>query len=176
MLSVSPGFLMALPKQSSVLVSRMSPGFNRATACATPYTYFTFLIVARYFTTLPGEAWAEALAALTISNIKIRTYAFTTTPRMSQEFHCISALLTRLWSITTTHSQHSLRSQLWKWLSVNPRQPRPSYKKSRQRDGQTHPKIIPETDFHLWLGGLDHDEIGHAPGDRKVARKSGSHG
>ena len=31
MLSVSPGFLMALPKQSTVLVSRMLPDFRCAT-------------------------------------------------------------------------------------------------------------------------------------------------
>src|SRR6202521_2446593 len=41
MLSVSPGFLSAFPKQSSVLVSRMSPDFRCATGSAVANRYFT---------------------------------------------------------------------------------------------------------------------------------------
>jgi hypothetical protein len=46
MLSVSLGFLIALPKQSSVLVSKMSPDFNRATGSAVANKYFTLPLVA----------------------------------------------------------------------------------------------------------------------------------
>src|SRR5712692_8741769 len=49
--SGSPGFLMALPKQSSEFASRMFPSFRCATGAATPNTYFTLSIVARYGTT-----------------------------------------------------------------------------------------------------------------------------
>src|SRR6516164_4478392 len=51
MLSVSPGFFRAPPKQSRVLVSRVSPGRNAATGLAGPNTDFTFSVVARYVTT-----------------------------------------------------------------------------------------------------------------------------
>jgi len=37
--SVSPGFWIALPKKSNVLVSMMSPGFTVATGLATPNRY-----------------------------------------------------------------------------------------------------------------------------------------
>jgi len=45
MLSVSPGFLRAFPKQSSVLVSRISPDFNWATGSAVANRYFTLSMV-----------------------------------------------------------------------------------------------------------------------------------
>ena len=45
MLRVSPGFLIPLPKQSSVLVSRMSPDFKCATGSAVANKYFTFAFV-----------------------------------------------------------------------------------------------------------------------------------
>ena len=46
-LSLSPGFRIALPNASRVLVTRMSPGLSRATGWPGPYTYFTSLMVAR---------------------------------------------------------------------------------------------------------------------------------
>ena len=45
MLSVSPGFRSAFPKQSRVLVSRMSPDFRRATGSAVANRYFTLSMV-----------------------------------------------------------------------------------------------------------------------------------
>ena len=45
MLSVSTAFLRPLPKQSSVLVSRMSPGLSRATGSPVAKTYFTLSLV-----------------------------------------------------------------------------------------------------------------------------------
>ena len=45
MLNVSPGLRNALPKQSRVLVSRMSPGCKRATGSAVAKTYFTLSLV-----------------------------------------------------------------------------------------------------------------------------------
>jgi len=46
MLSVSVGFWIALPKQSRVLVSSMSPGLRRATGEAGPNRYFTVSMLA----------------------------------------------------------------------------------------------------------------------------------
>jgi hypothetical protein len=45
MLKVSPGLRIVLPKQSSVLVSRMSPDFSRATGSAVAKRYFTLSTV-----------------------------------------------------------------------------------------------------------------------------------
>src|SRR5207253_4141468 len=81
MLKVSPGFLIALPKQSSVLVSRMSPGFRRATGSAVAYTYFTSLIP--YLTTLPD--CATAAAAIDIMKSKLLVGAM-------QSFHASSPI------------------------------------------------------------------------------------
>src|SRR6266849_8264361 len=60
---LSPGFCSALPKQSSELASRVSPGFRCATGGATPKTYFTLSMVARYCTTsFPEFCGAESCA------------------------------------------------------------------------------------------------------------------
>jgi hypothetical protein len=88
LLRVSAGVAIAPPKQSRVLVSRMSPGCKGATDGPAPKTDFTFSMVARYVTILPGGgsacadagsvagAWAIAVGQIDEAAVSINNHAF----------------------------------------------------------------------------------------------------
>src|SRR5215470_11730644 len=71
MLSVSPGFLIALPKQSTVLASRMSPDFSRATGVYEAANVYLSSLGFTSYRTICGSDWGQAAADNTRNGRKV---------------------------------------------------------------------------------------------------------